>query len=81
MKLKDVVASVDISLVSDRPVLVKDVLSHLSFLIDGAESGKRGIQWRINDIYRDVALDLLKLSGESDTGITDVQKRSKNIVK
>ena len=70
-KLNDVAPSVDILLVGNRPVLVKDVSSHLSFIIDKTESRQPGIQWRINDIYRDVALDLrFKLAGESDIGIT-----------
>ena len=56
MKLNDVASSVDILLVGNRPVLVKEVLSHSSFIIDKTESRQPGIQWRINDTYRDVPL-------------------------
>ena len=56
MKLNDVASSVDILLVGNRPVLVKEVSSHLSFIIDKTESRQPGIQWRINDTYRDVPL-------------------------
>ena len=70
MKLNDVASSVDILLVGN-PVLVKEVSSHLSFIIDKTESRQPRIQWRINDIYRDVALQFWsKLAGESDIGMT-----------
>ena len=70
-KLNDLASSVDLLLVGNRPVLVKDVSSHLSFIIDKTESRQPRIQWRINDIYRDVALQFWsKLAGESDIGMT-----------
>ena len=69
MKLNDVASSVDILLVGNRPVLVKEVSSHLSFIIDKTESRQPGIQWRINDTYRDVPLHWLKLAGEWVIGI------------
>ena len=76
MKLNDVASSVDILLVGN-PVLVKEVSSHLSIIIDKTESRQPGIQWRINDIYRDVALDLrFKLAGKSDTGISGTNSKS-----
>ena len=70
-KLNDVASSVDILLVGNRPVLVKEVSSHSSFIIDKTGPRKLSMRSRISDIYRTVALDLrFKLAGESDIGIT-----------
>ena len=64
MKLDAFVDPVDILSVSScsdlRPLLIKDVLSHLLFYLKKERKGK---QWRIKDIYRAVATDLLSHAG------------------
>ena len=55
MKLNDFVQPADVFSVVNRSVLVKDVLSHLSFRIEKAESDGLKGKWKVNDIYRDAA--------------------------
>ena len=62
MKLDAFVDPVDI--LSDcfnrRPLLIKDALSHLLFYL---KKERKGRQWRITDIYRAVAADILFYAG------------------
>ena len=62
MKLDSFVDPVDI--LSDcfnrRPLLIKDALSHLLFHL---KKDRKGKQWRIAEIYRAVAVDILSYAG------------------
>ena len=80
MKLNDFVQPADVFSVVNRSVLVKDVLSHLSFRIEKAESeGLKGT-WKVHDIYRDAASDLLKFAGVAISETRELQRHSFNIV-
>jgi hypothetical protein len=80
MKLSDFVQPADVFSVVNRSVLVKDVLSHLSFRIEKAESDGLKGKWKVNDIYRDVAADLLKFAGVAISETRELQRHSFNIV-
>jgi hypothetical protein len=62
MKLNTFVDPVDI--LSDsfvrRPLLIKDVLSHLLFCI---KKERKGRQWKITEVYRAVSVDILSYAG------------------
>ena len=80
MKLSDFVEPAHVFSVVNHPVLVKDVLSHISFLIEKAESEGLCGHWKINDIYRDAASDLLTVAGVVISEKRELQTRSFNIV-
>ncbi len=82
MKLDLLVEPVDILSFDYRRIIVKDVLCHLSFQIKKVEADRKGKQWKIADIYRDVAADLLKFAGVavSDLEPDELHRRTVNIV-
>ena len=81
MKLDTFVDPVDI--LSDgfnrRPLLIKDVLSHLLFYL---KKDRKGKQWKITEVYRAVAVDVLSYAGVvvSELVPTESDRRIANIV-
>ena len=81
MKLDSFVDPVDI--LSDsfvrRPLLIKDVLSHLLFYL---KKDRKGKQWKITEVYRAVAVNVLSYAGVvvSELVPTESDRRIANIV-
>ena len=80
MKLERFVDPIDISSISRRSLFLKDVLSHISFLINEAERNSVGSQWKIKDIYRKAAVDLLEFEGVAISDKQEIFRRSVNLV-
>ena len=74
MKLTDFVSSCrfDIASDSDSPLLVRDAVSHLAYLIKTAHIELTPGFFKLSDIYRRAARDLLQLHNHNDPSYSDI---------
>ena len=81
MRLDQFVEPVDILSVGPRPLLIKDVFSNLAYHMKKASA--EGTQWKVTDMYRAVAVDILTFAGVvlSDLQPAELNRRKDLIVK
>ena len=80
MKLTDFVSSCrfDIASHSDSPLLVRDAVSHLAYLIETAHIETPGLV-KLSDIYRQAARDLLQLHNHNDPSYKEISNISQYV--